>query len=71
MLAKKSPEFTKMIQDILIKEYPDFFGIAKNKKWYNSTTPSFGQISTFLDIIQYYKPERRAIFIDMMDKAER
>lgn len=37
----KNPDFVKTVNDILAREYPDFFGVAINTEWYKGdcTTP--------------------------------
>lgn len=68
-LAQKSPEFTKILNDVLVKEYPDFFGKIQYTKWYTGKSADFKRISTLLDIIKY-DPHVTEDFIEMMNLAE-
>lgn len=68
---QQNPDFLRVMQDILAREYPDFFGKTEGTKWYSESGPHFHKITTLLDIIKYRPPERQQHFMDMMNDAER
>lgn len=65
----KNPEFVATVNNILAREYPDFFGKAENTEWHAGKGYSFDKITALLDIIKY-QPGERASFLKMMESAE-
>lgn len=59
-----------MLNGILAREYPDFFGEAQKTKWYNDGGIDIERTILLLDIVKYRPPERQKHFIDMMDGLE-